>query len=140
MCGMVYMSQLRTLSNWFGSMSSPEIVPPLLAVSSSRAIACVVLPLWKRLSLWKLALQRTAFFDEKAIRAMIKLILGTPEFHLTSLSMNSHVIPEPEVNTVPLEHPYKAVVFLMFLGGMESYNLLVPKDACSSNDMNLYDQ
>ena len=71
---------------------------------------------------------------DKAMRAMIELILASAEFQTNSVPRNSHVKREPEPDELPTTNDYKAVVFLMFTGGMDSWNMLIP--TCPD----LYDQ
>ena len=90
-----------------------------------------------RLSAEKLELIKIAVIDEftysdrrKAIRTMIELMITTAEFHTTNLASHSterHDVRQATIDDVPSENEYKAVVFLMFAGGMDSWNLLVPK-------------
>ena len=62
----------------------------------------------------------------KSIRAMIELILATAEFQTTGLARNSNEVRVPPVDDEPPSKEYKAVVFLMFAGGMDSWNMLIP--------------
>jgi hypothetical protein len=60
-----------------------------------------------------------------------KLITATPEFHSTNLvDANSEDRPEMETPEASGDR-YKAVVFLMLDGGIDSFNVLVPHSGCS---------
>lgn len=72
---------------------------------------------------------------EKAVRLAQQLVVSTPEFHATNKvrsSGNQRVI---DSSTSPKTGDYKVVVYLMLSGGMDSYNLLVPKGGCASTDL-----
>ncbi len=70
----------------------------------------------------------------KAIRAAQQYILTTPEAHATGISRI--VGGEREITGYESKPrgSYKALVFLNFAGGVDSYNLLVPKGQCGSSD------
>jgi uncharacterized protein (DUF1501 family) len=74
---------------------------------------------------------------EKSIRAMQELIISTAEFQTNQLSRNAEEVREPEEKGEQTTKPYKAVVFLMFYGGMDSWNMLVPK--CAEEYEQYYD-
>lgn len=60
-----------------------------------------------------------------------KLIALTPEFHSTNIVYgNSQERPEMEIPTLSGDR-YKAVVFVMLDGGIDSFNVLVPHSGCS---------
>lgn len=68
----------------------------------------------------------------KAVRAAQELILSTPEYHITNIPRKlneARVITGYESKP---KAPYKAVVVLYLGGGVDSWNLLVPMDGCSS--------
>jgi uncharacterized protein (DUF1501 family) len=90
------------------------------------------------------AIIKAAILDEfptdpaKAIRVAQQLVASTAEFHSTNLVRRSGLardIPEEKPTS---EEPYKAVVYLMFEGGADSWNLLVPKGNCESVGKDLY--
>jgi len=56
-----------------------------------------------------------------------QLITSTPEFHTTGLVQRSGEARPAFVEPVPSTKPYKAVVFLFLDGGIDSFNVLVPK-------------
>ncbi|KAI2490759.1 Protein of unknown function (DUF1501) [Fragilaria crotonensis] len=61
-----------------------------------------------------------------AVMKAQQLIALAPEFHSTNIARKSGVTrPEPESPT-PSTKPYKAVVYLLLDGGMDSFNMLVP--------------
>jgi uncharacterized protein (DUF1501 family) len=70
---------------------------------------------------------------DKAIRAMMQLIVSTAEFQTTSLAQNYFTPRPPKVSTTPDSSDYKAVIYFFFNGGMDSYSLLAPKGACYSS-------
>ena len=65
------------------------------------------------------------------IRTAQKLIAASPAFHATSLVQpllaEKTDLPAP----TPTGKPYKAVVFVMLSGGLDSYNILMPHSKCS---------
>jgi uncharacterized protein (DUF1501 family) len=64
----------------------------------------------------------------KATRLAQQLIVSSPEFHSTNIvRKRANITREVPVEDAPSNEPYKAVVYLMFGGGQDSYNLLVPK-------------
>lgn len=70
----------------------------------------------------------------KAFRAAQQLILSTPEYHSTSLPRKqdtARVLNGYETNP---KGQYKAVVVLMLKGGVDSWNMLVPKGQCATTD------
>jgi hypothetical protein len=69
-----------------------------------------------------------------AILKAQQLIATTPEFHSTGMvRRNGGERPEPEI-PAPSSKPYKALVYLMFNGGMDSFNMLVPHSCSGTND------
>ena len=62
----------------------------------------------------------------RAFRAMVELIIASPEFQTNGLTRNSNEIRKPPVDDEKAKHEYKAIVFLMFHGGMDSWNMLIP--------------
>jgi len=64
----------------------------------------------------------------EALRAAQELVVLAPEFHATNLNIKR---PEEsraqESATASLGRSYKAVVYVMLSGGLDSYNVLVPK-------------
>ena len=69
--------------------------------------------------------------------ALIKaqqLIAFSPEFHSTNIARNSgQSRPIPPMPVAPSK-PYKAVVYILLSGGMDSFNLLAPHVCSSTND------
>ena len=61
-----------------------------------------------------------------------KLIAATPEYHSTNNIVDTKSIARPAPpDPTPSTKPYKAVVFLMFDGGADSHNMLVPHSECT---------
>lgn len=77
--------------------------------------------------------------DEQAgLRIAQQLMLTTPEFHSTSLT-NFSGEPRPDLVTPPpSDREFKAVIYLHFFGGLDSYNMIVPHSGCL--EKNLYDE
>ena len=72
---------------------------------------------------------------DAALRLAQQLIATTPEFHtLNTVRLSSHArsLPEPPQ---PSGTPYKAIVYVMFSGGADSYNMLVPHTCPDSRDL-----
>lgn len=63
-----------------------------------------------------------------------KLIVTTPEFHSTRTVASTKVRPKMVIPP-PSGKGYKAVVFAMLSGGMDSYNVLVPHSGCPARDL-----
>jgi len=80
----------------------------------------------------------------KALQAVQKLFFMTPEFHSTNgnkLTDEERVVtPNETASTAP--ESYKAVVYLYFVGAIDSYNVLVPYSDCNETNSvgDLYDQ
>ena len=64
-----------------------------------------------------------------------QLMVTTPEFHTTAPGTNSATQRTAPVVPAAATNPYKAVVFMYLAGGVDSYNVLVPKDICAGGDM-----
>ncbi|KAL7539583.1 hypothetical protein ACHAXR_009408 [Thalassiosira sp. AJA248-18] len=62
----------------------------------------------------------------KAVRAAQQLILSTPEYHSTNLPRKQDNARVLTGYNTKHKAPYKAVVVLMMLGGVDSWNMLVP--------------
>ena len=72
----------------------------------------------------------------KAVRIAQQLLLSTPEFHSWGgLHENSGVARQGKGYAQPPKHKYKSVVFFFMSGGVDSYNLVVPKGNCGAKDM-----
>eukprot|EP00934_Nitzschia_sp_Nitz4_P004476 Nitzschia sp. Nitz4//scaffold371_size14297//6040//11866//NITZ4_008941-RA/size14297-augustus-gene-0.3-mRNA-1//-1//CDS//3329549584//4466//frame0 len=63
-----------------------------------------------------------------------QLLVTTPEFHTIGLTDRTGNEREATIASKPSNGDYKAVVFVMLKGGMDSYNVLVPGPSCSLND------
>ena len=70
---------------------------------------------------------------DKALRIAQQLIATTPAFHTSNLSQNTAEQRQKVEETNVSEEPYRAVIFLMFDGGMNSWNMLVPKANCQDS-------
>jgi len=77
---------------------------------------------------------QSAATAEDGLRSAQKLIATTPEFHSTRVVTPVKVRPNM-VTPTPSGNGYKAVVFVMLGGGMDSYNVLVPHSDCPAQDM-----
>jgi len=76
--------------------------------------------------------------DEKGLKIAEQLIISTPEFHSTSLTeFNGKVRPELD-EVEESDREYKALIYLHFHGGLDSYNMIVPHSGCI--EKNLYDE
>ena len=60
-----------------------------------------------------------------------QLVVISPEFHSTNLVQFTGVDRAPPDEVQPSSRPYKAVVYFLAAGGMDSFNLLVPYSGCS---------
>ncbi|KAL7482807.1 hypothetical protein ACHAW6_008462, partial [Cyclotella cf. meneghiniana] len=72
---------------------------------------------------------------DSALRLAQQLITTAPEFHTTNnvkLSGKVRNVPEPPVSS---GSAYKAIVYVMFSGGCDSYNMLVPHTCTGTKDM-----
>jgi|AntRauTorckE5430_2_1112549.scaffolds.fasta_scaffold01070_3 hypothetical protein len=67
-----------------------------------------------------------------------QLVLTTAEFHTTNV-VKSMDTTRPTVSFPPSSHkPYRAVVYMMFSGGCDSFNMLTPYQ-CTKGDKDLYE-
>mmetsp|Transcript_10203 Transcript_10203/g.21320 ORF Transcript_10203/g.21320 Transcript_10203/m.21320 type:complete len:551 (+) Transcript_10203:1-1653(+) len=72
---------------------------------------------------------------DAALRMAQQLLLTSPEFHSTNIvKMSGESRAEPELPQ-PSGSPYKAIVYVMFGGGCDSYNMLVPHTCTGIKDM-----
>jgi uncharacterized protein (DUF1501 family) len=95
--------------------------------------------------IYKEAFTKTLESGKGPFEAMInvqQLISLSPEFHATNFikkSGNNRSLPDmPNATNIP----YKAVIFLMLSGGMDSWNVLVPESCSKTNadGENVHDQ
>ena len=63
-----------------------------------------------------------------------QLILTTAEFHTTNIMKQQNQPREEVTFPDPTGKPYKAIVYVMFSGGADSYNMLIPH-TCEQKDM-----
>lgn len=70
-----------------------------------------------------------------ALRMAQKLFVSTPEFHSTNIIDTTGEIRAEPKPPHPSNKPYKAIVFIMLDGGLDSFNMLVPHSGCGSKDM-----
>mmetsp|Transcript_11814 Transcript_11814/g.16547 ORF Transcript_11814/g.16547 Transcript_11814/m.16547 type:complete len:853 (-) Transcript_11814:109-2667(-) len=62
------------------------------------------------------------------LRIAMQLVTTTPEYHTTNaISFSGEAVPTPTPSQTDVSTPYKAIVFLFFGGGCDSWNMLVPK-------------
>lgn len=112
---------------------------------SNEAVSCAVDDLATLLTAGRLSKEsrnivENAYKDAEALESgsgsliARQLIMTSPEFHSTNLAEKSGEIRPPFSPPQGSNEPYKAVVYLMFSGGCDSYNLLVPF-SCSGKDM-----
>lgn len=72
---------------------------------------------------------------DAALRLAQQLIVTTPEFQTTNtvkFSGQVRSLPEPPQ---PSGTPYKAIIYVMFAGGADSYNMLVPHTCTGGKDL-----
>ena len=68
----------------------------------------------------------------KATRAVQQLIVSTPEYHSNNLPRNIESVRQTtSSSTTTSKAPYRAVVVLVLFGGVDSWNMLIPKGQCS---------
>eukprot|EP00934_Nitzschia_sp_Nitz4_P009303 Nitzschia sp. Nitz4//scaffold91_size79674//72229//78877//NITZ4_005380-RA/size79674-augustus-gene-0.83-mRNA-1//1//CDS//3329560139//9293//frame0 len=66
--------------------------------------------------------------------AIAELLVGTsPEFHATNLVKRNGETRESEPSPSPSNKPYKALVYVLLDGGMDSYNMLAPHSCSVTN-------
>jgi hypothetical protein len=70
----------------------------------------------------------------KSIRVAQELILGSPEFHATNIVRNQGTVRELTGYETAPAAPYKALVIVVFPGGADSFNMLVPMGQCQVGD------
>ncbi len=64
-----------------------------------------------------------------------QIILSCAEFHTTNMVQSTGTEREKMTFPEPSGKPYKAIVYLMFKGGCDSFNMLVPYSCSSGKDM-----
>lgn len=75
---------------------------------------------------------------DDGLRIAQQLIFTTAEFHSTNIVKSTNV-PRQDVSfPAPSAKPYRAVVYVMFSGGCDSYNMLMPHTCTLGKD--LYDE
>ena len=70
----------------------------------------------------------------KTVRACTQYIMTTPEAHATGIARNSGNERQITGYETKPRGPYKALVFLNMAGGLDTYNLLVPKGQCGGSE------
>lgn len=86
----------------------------------------------KLVQIYDEAMERDAV--QEALINVQQAMLTTPEFHTNALSDNTGpVLPEDDP-VEPSSTPYKAVIYVMLDGGVDSHNLLVPHKCERGND------
>eukprot|EP00594_Rhizosolenia_setigera_P003160 CAMPEP_0178954736 /NCGR_PEP_ID=MMETSP0789-20121207/9173_1 /TAXON_ID=3005 /ORGANISM="Rhizosolenia setigera, Strain CCMP 1694" /LENGTH=466 /DNA_ID=CAMNT_0020636205 /DNA_START=437 /DNA_END=1833 /DNA_ORIENTATION=+ len=73
-----------------------------------------------------------------ALRLAQQLITVSPEFHSTSLMQFNGQARKTVDPPLPSDRPYKSVVFILLVGGIDSFNVIVPLDGCTG--ITSYDQ
>jgi uncharacterized protein (DUF1501 family)/uncharacterized protein (DUF1800 family) len=71
----------------------------------------------------------------EAPRLAQALVLTTPEFQTTNHVNLTGEVREPPLPPSATGEPYRAIVYLMFGGGCDSYNMLVPHTCSGEKDM-----
>lgn len=75
---------------------------------------------------------------DAGIKVVQKLLVSTPEFHATTV-VDSINTPRPEsVPPQPSQKTYKSIVYVNLMGGIDSFNVLVPLSGCSKDMYNQY--
>lgn len=94
-----------------------------------------------RLSLSSRAVIKNAYIEkladgaDSALRLAQQLIITTPEFHTTNTVKLTGEVRSPPALPQSSGAAYKAIVYVMFAGGCDSYNMLVPHTCTGSKDM-----
>jgi uncharacterized protein (DUF1501 family) len=72
---------------------------------------------------------------DSALRLAQQLIVTTPEFHTTNTAKLSGEVRSPPEPPQSSGAPYRAIVYVMFAGGCDSFNMLVPHTCTGTKDM-----
>ncbi len=76
-----------------------------------------------------------------ALRLAQQLIFTTPEAHTTNIVKRAGAVRPPPPEPIEKGVPYKAIVYVMFAGGADSYNMLAPHTCTQEIDnMTLWDE
>jgi cullin-associated NEDD8-dissociated protein 1 len=70
------------------------------------------------------------------VKVLLELLVSTPEFQITSMAKAKRIerISSSSSNfNQTKSNDYRAIIYVYLDGGMDSYNLLVPYDACIAN-------
>ena len=73
---------------------------------------------------------------EDAFRLVQKLVVSTPEFQTTSIVSKTGEVRDVAAAPESSGAPYQALAFIMFSGGADSYNMLVPHTCTIENEAN----
>jgi len=73
---------------------------------------------------------------EDAFRLAQKLVASTPEFQTTSIVRKTGEVRDEAAAPESSGAPYQALAFVMFSGGADSYNMLVPHTCSIENEAN----
>lgn len=88
----------------------------------------------------RVILKQLYSFEENKQTALARvqaLMASTPEFHTSNIvRKNGQTRPAPE-QAPPSGRPYKAVVYLLLTGGVDSYNMLAPHTCTERNTAGL---
>ena len=71
---------------------------------------------------------------QEALKVAQKLIVATPEFHTTSLDVETETRRRASMGAPSRGRPFRAVVVLYLRGGLDSFNALVPH-TCPGRDL-----
>lgn len=71
--------------------------------------------------------------DSEALRTVQKLLVSTPEFHVSNY-VDSIGTPRPQSEpATPSAESYKSIVYVNLQGGLDSFNVLVPHSNCDGD-------
>jgi cullin-associated NEDD8-dissociated protein 1 len=71
----------------------------------------------------------------EALKKAQKLIIASPEFHATGRVVHDGPRQSPTPPLLSLDRPFRAIVVVFLVGGVDSYNLLIPHSECSRGDL-----
>lgn len=72
---------------------------------------------------------------ESALRTALQLVLTTPEFNTNNIVAKTGSLREQPPPPVASGGDYKAIVYVMFAGGCDSFNMLVPHTCNGETDL-----
>ena len=86
---------------------------------------------------FKVEAQNVGF--DGAVTLAKQLLISAPEFHVTNHVRRKLANERPDGEARNGTKPFKAIVFLLLVGGMDSYNLIVPHSDCK-NGKDMYQE